>query len=49
MRKSLFALAAGCLGLALSTAPFLAGSASAATIDYIFSGTATFTLGPVFS
>jgi hypothetical protein len=47
MRKSLFALAAGCLGLAVSTAPFFAGSASAATIDYIFSGTATFTLNGV--
>jgi hypothetical protein len=47
MRKSLFALAAGCLVLAVSTAPFFDGSASAATIDYIFSGTATFTLNGV--
>src|SRR5579871_64237 len=47
MKKSLFALAAGCLGLALSGAPFFTGAASAATIDYIFSGTANFTLNGV--
>lgn len=47
MRKSLFALAVGCVALGLSAVPFMGGGASAATIEYTFTGNGFWTLNGV--